>query len=413
MATPLWSGNSLEVKQVTEWDFGGAWIATETITITINGKALDVLAGSTMIATIIATVQAALADITDDDFDAIEWTEDTVSKVIGEAVVAGIPFSVTFSTDSAAGTITPSTTTANKSKNDWGNADCYDGNVPVSTDTPKFANSSVSVRHGLDQSGVTLDSLDVLASYTGDIGQLRYPSSPAFGPYKGTSDRYLNIGITDLLIGFGEGAGSQLLYFDVAAVQLNALINKTAIPTNGETYAVKLLGTNANNVVTVNSGRVAIADEPDQVSTVLTLNVGQKTNPADSLVFCGPGVTLTTLNASGGTTILESGATTLNIYGGTVEIVEGAYTNVNVFGGTLVWKTPGTVGTLKIFDDGHVDCTKDMRAKTVTNSVQMTEGTTLDDPYGTIGLPVVIDPQNCQMSDLDVNLGINVGATYA
>jgi len=411
MATPLWAGNSLADKQIDEFDFGGVWIATETITITINGKGKVVEAGSTVIATIIETVQAALAAETDEDFDAIDWTEDDSSKVIATAATAGIPIDVIFTTDSVAGTINKSNAQAVKGPNFWDNADAWEGDVPVASDTPKIANSDVPILFGLDQSGITLDRLDVPASFTGGIGQMRYGQAPSIGTFKGTSDRYLNIGVTDLFIGFGEGAGSKLLYFDFGAVQTNVVVDRTAIPSSGEDYAVKLLGSHASNVVTVNRGRVGIADEPGQTATLSTLRVNQKTNPADSLVFCGAGVTLTTLEASGGTTILECDATTVNVYGGTVELAEGDYTNVNVYGGTLIWKSAGTITTLKIFDEGAVDGTKDLRSRTVTNPIQMSKGATLDDRFGTINTPYDVDPQNCDLADVIYYTGPNLNAT--
>jgi len=414
MATPIWTGNSLQKKQKDEWTFGGTWLATETITVTINGKAFDVLAGSTTIATIIATVQAALANESDEDFDSITWTEDTATKVAGEADTAGTPFTAVFSTDSAGGTIVKSSPApqAVQGQSFWDNADCWEGAVPVATDTPKIANSAVPIKYSLDQSGILLSRLDIPASFTGQIGQMRYPTS-GIKTFKGTSDRYLNIGITNLYIGDGEGNGSELIYIDVGANQLTALINKTAVPNNGEDYAVKLLGSHASNQVTVNRGRVGIADEPGQTATISKLVVGQVTNPADSRVFCGSGVTLTTVEVSGGLCILECGATNVTLTGGTLELCgTAAYTNVTVRGGTLIYRSSGTITTLKVSDDGQIDFSKDIRSRSITNPVEMGKGGVFDDRYGTINKPFVIEAPACAINDIAVYTQPNIQATF-
>ena len=48
MATCEWVGNALAVAQVHTWTFAGTWEATDVINVTINGKTISVVAGSTV-----------------------------------------------------------------------------------------------------------------------------------------------------------------------------------------------------------------------------------------------------------------------------------------------------------------------------------------------------------------------------
>jgi hypothetical protein len=125
MAANRWQGGAAAVAQVTTWTFGGTWTATDTITVTIGSKSYTVTTGSATLATLLATLQAALAGLSSSsfpEFAEVTWTNPTGTTLVGTAATAGVPFTATLTTSSAAGTISAASTTASSGPNDWSTA---------------------------------------------------------------------------------------------------------------------------------------------------------------------------------------------------------------------------------------------------------------------------------------------------
>lgn len=396
MATHSFVGNALSVKQVTTYSFTGTWIATDNIDVTINSKTVSVAAGSTIIATIVANVQAALAAQTDADFAAITWTVDG-DDLVATAKTAGVAFDATITEDSTSGTITKTDDKVATGPNHWNNAGSWDSEtVPASTDDVLIANSESEILYGLGQNAITLARLDIYASFLGKIGLPRFGQNVK--SFKG-SGRYLAIKSPIVNIGMGEGAGSTRLLLDLLDADSDVVINKTGIAPDGE-YAVKLLGSGSGNTVTVHRGSVGIADEPGQTAVVDVLKVGQIVSPTDSKVLCGSGVTLTTLEASGGSTTLQCGATTINQRGGAVFLEgESDYTSLNVQEGTCQIKTGGDITNLVVHKGGIADFSKDQRPKTITNC-NLFAGGVIKDPFGVVTFTNGITLKQCNLTDV-------------
>jgi hypothetical protein len=230
--------------------------------------------------------------------------------------------------------------------------------VPGNSDNVYFQNSSIDVALGLDQNAVTLASLNIEQTYTGEIG---------------TTTTYLRIKATAVEIGYNYGpvpsqTGSPRIKLDLSNAQSYVTIhNSSASPTETTMPPIRLKFVHASTVIEVRKGKVGIAYETGETSTLATVvasYVSSKMTDAD--VFIGAGTTLTTLTQTGGDVILLCAATTVNAGGGTLLVSgTGAITTLNATGGTITSNSTGTITTCNI-SGGIVDFTKSTSARTVT-----------------------------------------------
>jgi len=241
---------------------------------------------------------------------------------------------------------------------DWATAANWTGAaVPVNGDDVYFVDSSQSVTEGFAQGAVTLGSLNIAQSYTGLIG---------------TAAGYLVINATVLRIGYhygpGTPAGSGRIKLNLGAAASTAIIFNTGSPDDSYLPAVRLLCNHANTTVEVRKGTVGIACEPTETSTLSKVSVSYVSQvTADADVYIGAGVTLTTLDKSGGDCVLECAATTVtNGAGKLITAGSGAITTMNCTGGTIESNSSGTITTCNAFDAGYIDFTKAQAARTVT-----------------------------------------------
>lgn len=229
--------------------------------------------------------------------------------------------------------------------------------VPANDDDVYLVNSSQDVTAGLDQSAVALASYNQEQSYTGKIGD---------------ADNYLQIGASAVNIGqhYGPGspAGSGRIKLDLGATAAVVVVYNTGSPADSNLPSVRLLANNAATTIEVRKGSVGIACETGETTTVGTITesyVSQQSSDAD--VFVGPGVTLTTLNKTGGDCVLECAATTVTNEGGDlVTTGSGAITTMHVKGGEVIPNSTGTITTCNINTAGYADFTKSAAARTVT-----------------------------------------------
>lgn len=196
------------------------------------------------------------------------------------------------------------------SSTDWATgANWSTGSAPSTGDDAYFdANGTADVLLNLNQSGVTLASLNIASTYTGNIG---------------SASAYLQISATALNIGAASndgttGSGSGRIKINVGTNQTAAVIYSTAsTSTDTGVEPVRLLGSHASNAITVLSGRVGIATTvAGETSVFATANVVGD----DSYLDLGPGVTLTTVSNNGGNITANSAMTTLNSIGGTTTV---------------------------------------------------------------------------------------------
>ena len=79
----------------------------------------------------------------------------------------------------------------------------------------------------------------------------------------------------------------------------------------------------------------------------------------------------------------------------------------------MIYKGTGTITTLTVSGAGEADFSQDMRAKTITNVVQLYAGATIDDPYGVVALTNGFKPNRCTIADVALNFGPNRTFTVA
>jgi len=199
----------------------------------------------------------------------------------------------------------------------------------------------------------------------------------------------------------------------------------TGAPSDGiGSVVVNLRGTDAANTLYVNKGSVGVAVGPydiaagaEEAATFTTASVGYVSNPAgDATVRFGSGVTLTTVDMSGGNVEINSAATTITKTNGELTLAGGVVgtpvvvTTLNERGGTTYVTGVTTITTPNLANSGHLDYSRDMRPKTITNPVNV-YGTQakFSDPFKVTGSVVIDCEQSGAMANL--NLGQHVKLT--
>jgi hypothetical protein len=183
--------------------------------------------------------------------------------------------------------------------------------------------------------------------------------------------------------------------------------------------AVIWQGTHASNTAKVYKGSVGIGVGAGETSVLSTLDVGHASSQdSDAEVACGQSVTLGTITKSGGTLLLDSRSgsaiTLITHHAGTLTIdgTDGV-TQLTILGGTVYYSTSGTLaGNPAISGDGRLDFSRDMRAKTVTNPIDVYgDEATVYDPYKKVA-SLVVDWNNTTRYDgLGRDIRVTRGAT--
>lgn len=382
MADKRWVGAAQPIAQVETITIGGTYSAGEDITVTINNKSINLIIGATTTTAQIATELTSAWN--NDENTALgtdyiasergpnipEFAEITAaasgSTVVLTGDTKGKPFTVTVAENSASGTIGTATTTAATGPNHWNNIYNWDtGAVPVSTDDVFFDNSNISVLYGLAQSAVTLTSLNIAASYTGDIGLPKINSdSTEYVEYRAD---YLAISATTLNIGLGSGTGSSRIKINLGSNASTINVFGTGSSAESNLQTVLLKGTHVDNALNARSNSsIGLAVFGGETAVIAGADVS-----GSGEVFFGEGVTLTTLEMNGFDVTVNNGMTTANQFGGNLTVEAGAVTTLNCRGGTAVYNSIGTLGTALVADTGFLDFSQDPRAKTVTNPVEL------------------------------------------
>lgn len=245
---------------------------------------------------------------------------------VSVAGAAGGPYTVTFQVDLGSENVDPLTydksdligppgvgdetltltiTVSSKGPNDWSVAenwidpDTGNSGVPVTGDDVFIEDGRSDILYGLDQSAVTLNSVKLNSRYAGSIGLPR--RNPAgYWEYR---DIDLQIGITTLIVGYGNGSGSPRTNIDLGAVQSDIEILNTGGSAEAGVPAVLLKGTHVLNSMLVIEGDVGFAFRAGEAGYLKSLVM------RGGLVQLGP-ITLDTLDKTGGELIADE--TTIN-----------------------------------------------------------------------------------------------------
>ena len=241
---------------------------------------------------------------------------------------------------------------------DWATAANWDGGVPGNGDDVVLQHSSQSVTAGFAQGAIDLASLRIDQSFTGQIGD---------------ADNYLVIGSTLVTIGQSSGesgaspAGSSLIKLNLDTTATAVTVHNTGGSAESGRQALRLLLDNAANVVSIRKGSVSIAADAGEESELATLNISFVDGvTSDADVIIGSGVTLATVQKTGGSLALKCAVTTLTNRAGSVRTSgTGAITTINMHDGSADLNSTGIVTTLHGFG-GSIDTTESLAARTIT-----------------------------------------------
>jgi hypothetical protein len=296
------------------------------------------------------------------------------------------------------------------------NADNYStGSLPVNGDILVFADNDVSVFYGLTGlSGVTLAELHVRASYTGHIG-LTFTNPANYFEYR---TRAAVLRATKSFVGEGEGDGSEFVYIDFSTIVTELIVYNTGQSADNKTPALCVKGTNASNVMRFFKGTWGIAYYSGDTSVVATLQIGYISDrEGDSTGTVGGDADLDAVAITGGTTKITldtAAAGTISVSGGVLTLDGDQDIGQLTLSGEAYayYNTTGTLGGNTVLsDDAVLDFSQDMRAKTVTNPIDIygREAKVIDNSKAVSTL--ILD---YNFSDVEVNgslLGNNVRVT--
>jgi hypothetical protein len=242
--------------------------------------------------------------------------------------------------------------------------------------------------------------------FTGSIGLPETNTDTSGYSYREYRDTYLALGesgdATNIAVNIGNGPGQGSGRIKINNGTSEATVNVRSTGQATETGVPSFLwkGTHASTVFNITKGDAGIGFFADDSATVATLRVGYQTNQlGDSSVLCGEGVTLTTVNVTGGELITRSAITTANVNGGELTHTEGALGTLNLDGGQCIYRSDGTMTTANVGSGGVLDFRQDMRSRTVTNC-NLYDGSSYYDPNGTVTHTNGIDLVRCEVDDL-------------
>jgi trimeric autotransporter adhesin len=409
MSTQNWLGNAAPVAQVTVLTPASPSV-NDTFTVTCNSKAVSYQTAVGTVADVCNGVANAIANTTFAEFKEFLATN-TGSTIQLAGQTAGLPFTVSTSVaTSGSATFTQATTTSATGPNDWSNgANWSTGSAPANGDDVFISTGTVPILYGLDQSSVTLDSLNVSQAYTGTIG---LPTYNAKG-YREYRTLELQVGATTINIGTGgTGSGSGRLKLNTGSVTGTLNVYNTGQPADTGNPALIWHGTSSSNVVNLNKANIGIAFFPGDTAEMTTLRTGYVSNQnSDVTLTVGAGATVGTLDMNGGTVTINNGATTATVSAGTLTVLgTGGITALTADGGSVVYNSTGTLGTAIVSEDGSLDFSQDPRPKTVTNPIQLYgNSATLNDPNQVVGSLVVDLEQSDNLTN--IALGTNIKLT--
>lgn len=419
MSTRRWRGDAPRTAQVNTVTVGGTAANGQIYSVTINGKTVSYTAtGGDTNTTIAAALKANLAASLIPEFLEVTWTVLT-TVITGTARTAGKPFTNT-SSATGTGTLVTAIATANSGPNVVSaGANWEGGSVPADGDDVVFDSGSADVLYDLDQNAVTPASILVDVGYRGRIGLPELNADDSVNTYAEYREKYLRYGNSGdaqtVTVTIRGGAGRIKLNTGTAQAVWN--VNDSGQPLEADVPAVLLKGTHTSNALNVSRGNVGVATFAGESANLAAVNVGYRTNRAgDASVRLGSGVSLANamIVQTGGTLEINSatsGSATLTQYDGTLTLNAGAQTGLAVRGGQCIFNSSGTLGGATVVSgDGHLDFSQDLRAKTVTNPIDLFgPDARLSDPNKVIG-SLVIDLDETAVSD-NLRIGSHVRLT--
>lgn len=394
MADNRWQPKALATAQVDTVTVANTWTAADTVTLTINGKALVVTIGSLVTTAQVATTikqaweNESFTDTTasktpaNGGQDIVEHSEITAT-VSGSVVtlthdIRGRPFTLSVTESTAGdGTATEATATPATGPNHVNNVLNWSaGTNPTTGEDVYIDDTDVSLLYALDSLNDTVATLTIGANFTGDIG---LPKNNPSGYLEYLPD-YFDMPATIVFIGTDEGQGSGRIKLDNQAVPCTWNVEKTGSSSEFGLPAVILKGTDSGNVLDVNGGEVGVCVYGAETANIATARI------AAGKVTFGEGAVVGTLNVLGGEVDLRRNLTTLAQGGGSVTCWQSmTIGTATVTGGTLNYRSSGTITTLSIggLTGPVLDCSGDASGRTIS-TLSVTAPSEIFDPFRTI-----------------------------
>ncbi len=409
MATVLWAPNAAAIPavtqvQVTNVSVGGTLVAT------INTKTIvyTVVTGDTATTAAAAWFALLNASTVPAEFGEITWANPSVGVVTATAKTAGVPFfgmtgGLVFSATGGC-TVLQTTAKANSSPSDVGNPLNYLRNnvnaLPQNGDDLTIANTGTPMLWNLDAlQNVLLNSLTRWQTFTGAIGLLtNNPNGyreyrPTYLKLKGGPGGSSSSGspggggaVLQVLLGFGvNGSGPTLERYDFQGILTSCTVLASGTPT--DTYAIRLLGTNAANSLVVSGSTVAVAMLPGEVAALASAKVSN-----GACLSLGPGCAVSgavTVGAAGldlncpvGSLLAQDGSQVIQ---GTVAPNQTlTYTGFTLKNGSsLTWLSPSSLN-LTLQTSSTFDKSQDQRSMTMTGLTIDVDSCVVNDPYNAI-----------------------------
>ena len=396
--TRYWLGAAIPVPEVKSYEFAGTWLATETATITINGKTLTLTAGT------VVTVTQMAADMVD-MINGAAANQDEGRSALGSAIGEFAPLTatsdagvvlitgaddgrpigtVTVGHTSAGGTFaasTPETVTSGTGPNYADDIDNWSGDtVPIAGDTIVFDHHAAAGPKYNMAMGIAPASIQVTDGFRYGIGLSQVNKDAAAHPFDEHLPTYMTFtSCADVRVN-AVNAASIRLDFGAAAsaitVESTGRSSETGVP------ALLLKANHGSNSLNVVNGDVGVCVEAGSVGELGTLSIGGQGAPS---VKTGPGVVLAAATVNSGSLVARSAITNLVVNGGTVEQIGAAIgtTTLTINGGAFFPRSSGTHAAV-YQSAGIIDCTRDGQTRTVTNYYMY--GGALKDPNGTLTL---------------------------
>lgn len=167
--------------------------------------------------------------------------------------------------------LTVASVTASSGPNHWDTASNWlPSGVPATGDHVRFEIGTTDCLYGLDQSAVTLASLHVAMTWTGQLGLPRVNTSG----YLEYRTRELTAGITSLIVGTGSGSGPTKIAVNTGTVQTAITVRDSGGSSETGVPTVIWRGDHASSVITVQGGDFGSAwwsDESAEISSLTQL----------------------------------------------------------------------------------------------------------------------------------------------
>lgn len=436
MATRRWLGRAQGIKQVDTVTIALTWAGADTITCTIANVDMVVTVGSLVTTSQVATtLKEAWEGETFTDTTAtvspsgggqvIPMFREFTATVSGSVVTltaktAGKPITLSVTESTAGdGTATEATSTTATGPNFWNNADNWSGNtVPVDGDEVVFDEGSVSCLYSLT-TAIQPATIKIKAGYTGYIGlaetnvdDASYPYAEYRTPLYLTFDDDVGTSLTTCVIGEGSGSGSRRIKLDAGAGEWDITVYQTGSRLQTDVPPFLFLGTDSTNIMRIERGDVGVAIREGESATLATLQVSYTSSKTtDAKCLCGDGVTLTTVDITGGETTLQSNTTSIDVAGGSLVLVAGTHTDVDIYKGATVRAIAGTITTAKLV--GILTRGGSSQTLTITNELQIYSGAEFSDPNGTTVLSAGFQTYFCTLQDVTLNFGADRSYTVS